>query len=85
MEGEPTESLAEPSEEVPKEEPAAAAAAEAEEFTQQDRETVRNAFHIFDTDGDGKISVDELGTLLRALGQNPTEEQVEELLAVNSL
>ena len=57
---------------------------EEEEFTEADRETVRNAFHLFDTVGNGKISVDELGNLLRALGQNPTEEQVEELLGVNS-
>ena len=55
-----------------------------EEFTEADRETVRKAFHLFDTVGNGKISVDELGNLLRALGQNPTEEQVEELLGVNS-
>ena len=47
-----------------------------------DRETFRNAFSLFDVNGDGVISKGELGTLLRALGQNPTQDQVEELLEV---
>ena len=38
----------------------------------QDRERVRNAFHLFDIDGNGVISADELGTLLKTLGQNPS-------------
>ena len=49
----------------------------------QDRERVRNAFHLFDIDGNGVISADELGTLLKTLGQNPSKAQIEELLAVN--
>lgn len=36
----------------------------------------KEAFDLFDRDGDGKIALDELGNLLRALGRTPTEAQV---------
>lgn len=34
-------------------------------------------FSLFDNRGDGKISVSQLGDVLRALGQNPTEAEVK--------
>jgi len=40
---------------------------------------VKECFTLFDKDGDGKISCQELGTLIRSLGQNPTEAEVEEI------
>ena len=36
---------------------------------------------MFDKDGDGTISVEELTIVLRSIGQNPTNEQVEEIIA----
>ena len=54
-------------------------------FCDLDRETVRNAFHIFDTDGNGVISSDELGNLLRTLGQEPTEAHINELIEVRCI
>ncbi|KAJ1735792.1 myosin II light chain [Coemansia sp. BCRC 34490] len=39
----------------------------------------REAFGLFDRTGEGKIQRSSLGTLLRALGQNPTEAEVQEL------
>lgn len=41
-------------------------------------EKFSRTFQLFDAEGDGLIPMDELGTLLRALGQNPTEEDLED-------
>ena len=40
----------------------------------------KEAFSLFDKDGDGTVSSSELGTVLRSLGQNPTEEELEQLV-----
>ena len=37
----------------------------------------KQAFALFDKSGDGEISNDELGTVMRSLGQNPTDEELE--------
>ena len=42
------------------------------------------AFNLFDLDGNGVICSKELGTLLRALGQNPTDEELDELMLVST-
>ncbi|XP_065185658.1 myosin-2 essential light chain-like [Sycon ciliatum] len=39
----------------------------------------RDAFGLFDRKGDGKIDVSQLGDVLRALGQNPTNAEVKKL------
>ena len=38
------------------------------------------AFHRFDTDRDGVITSRELGKILRYIGQNPTEAEVQEMM-----
>lgn len=35
---------------------------------------------MFDANSDGVISYEEIGTAMRALGQNPTEAEVAELM-----
>lgn len=37
-------------------------------------------FEMFDKNRDGTISVEELGSILRALGQNPTKAQVDDIM-----
>lgn len=39
----------------------------------------KEAFTLFDKDNDGCISTPELGTVMRALGKNPTEAEVRAL------
>ena len=37
----------------------------------------KEAFSLFDKDGDGTITTKELGTVMRSLGQNPTEAELQ--------
>jgi myosin light chain 6 len=37
---------------------------------------IQETFNLFDQRGDGKIAASQLGDVLRALGQNPTELEV---------
>lgn len=48
-------------------------------YTDDDKEILRDTFAQFDTDNSGFITPEDLGTLLKSLGQDPTEEQMEEL------
>jgi calmodulin len=43
-------------------------------------EEYREAFELFDTDHDGTITCTELGTVLRALGRNPSPRELQEML-----
>eukprot|EP01120_Amphizonella_sp_Union-15-10_P003658 TRINITY_DN1406_c0_g1_i1.p1 TRINITY_DN1406_c0_g1~~TRINITY_DN1406_c0_g1_i1.p1 ORF type:complete len:142 (-),score=46.47 TRINITY_DN1406_c0_g1_i1:78-503(-) len=45
----------------------------------EEETTWKEAFSLFDRDGDGNIKIEELGTVFRALGQNPTQAEVEEI------
>ena len=42
---------------------------------------IDEAFKVYDTDSDGFISKDEVGTVIRALGKCPTNKQLEEMLS----
>jgi len=41
---------------------------------------LREAFCLFDIDGDGKITTDELGTVMKSLGMEPSDEQLREMI-----
>lgn len=41
----------------------------------------REAFSLFDTDGDGKITTKEMGTtVIRSLGQSPMEAKLQDMI-----
>ena len=40
----------------------------------------KEAFGLFDKDGDGTITSKELGTVMRSLGQNPTEAELQDMI-----
>ena len=45
---------------------------------------VRAGFQLFDKNGDKKISRDELTTVLRSLGNNPSESEISDLMRVRN-
>ena len=54
---------------------------EAEQLTEQQKKEFRAAFDLFDKDGSGSIDSQELGVVLRSLGQQPTENELKEMIA----
>ena len=42
----------------------------------------KEAFCLFDTDGGGDIGSDELGTVMNALGQNPSPAEIKAMVYV---
>lgn len=49
-------------------------------LTEEQIAEFKEAFQIFDKDGDGSITTKELGTVMRSLGQNPTEEELKNMI-----
>ncbi|KAJ3301716.1 hypothetical protein HDV03_000482 [Kappamyces sp. JEL0829] len=49
-------------------------------LSEQELADFKRAFACFDRDKDGTITTTELGTVLRSLGQNPTEAELQELI-----
>ena len=41
---------------------------------------LREAFSLFDKDGDGCINARELGTVMRSLGQNPSATELAQMI-----
>jgi len=41
----------------------------------------REAFQMFDKNGDGSITTEELGKTLKSLGQNPTAQDLKDMIA----
>ncbi|NWH76226.1 CALMS protein, partial [Piaya cayana] len=52
----------------------------AERLSEEKIAEFREAFSLFDRDGDGCITTKELGTVMRSLGQNPTEAELRDMV-----
>jgi calmodulin len=49
-------------------------------FAEEQIAEFKEAFSLFDKDGDGTITTKELGTVMRSLGQNPTEAELQDMI-----
>ena len=50
------------------------------QFNEDQINEFHEAFLLYDNRGDGKISVNLIGDVMRALGQNPTESEVNRII-----
>ena len=51
------------------------------DFSLDQIEEFKEAFALFDKDGGGTISADELGVIMKSLGKNPTREELNRMIA----
>ena len=52
----------------------------ATDMTPEKEAEYREAFALFDKNGDGTITVVELGTVMRNLGNNPTDSELQDMI-----
>ncbi len=52
-----------------------------EKLSEQQIAEYKEAFSIFDKDADGAISAKDIGTIMRVLGHNPTEAELQEIIS----
>ncbi|XP_046567507.1 calmodulin-A-like isoform X1 [Haliotis rubra] len=51
-----------------------------QKYSESQIRELREAFRLFDKDGDGSISTDELGTVMRNLGQFPSGDELKDMI-----
>ena len=52
----------------------------ADQLTEEQIAEFKEAFSLFDKDGDGTITTKELGTVMRLLGQNTIEAELQDMI-----
>ncbi|KFO54123.1 Myosin light chain 1, skeletal muscle isoform, partial [Corvus brachyrhynchos] len=50
------------------------------EFSKEQQDDFKEAFLLFDRTGDAKITLSQVGDIIRALGQNPTNAEINKIL-----
>ncbi|KXJ24804.1 Calmodulin [Exaiptasia diaphana] len=50
------------------------------ELTEEQKNELQEAFSLFDKDGSGTISNEELEVVMKSLGQNPSEEELQKMI-----
>ena len=53
---------------------------QADQLTEEQIAEFKEAFSLFDKDGDGSITTKELGTVMRSLNLNPTEAELQDMV-----
>lgn len=51
------------------------------ELTEEQKQEIKEAFDLFDTDGSGRIDAKELKVAMRALGFEPRKEEIKKMIA----
>ncbi|GAA5801031.1 hypothetical protein HPULCUR_006473 [Helicostylum pulchrum] len=51
-----------------------------DQLTQEQITEYREAFQLFDKNGDGSISASELGVVLRSFGMNPSDAELQDMV-----
>uniref|UniRef100_A0A8C4T1S0 EF-hand domain-containing protein n=1 Tax=Erpetoichthys calabaricus TaxID=27687 RepID=A0A8C4T1S0_ERPCA len=52
----------------------------ADQLTQEQIAEFKEAFSVFDKDGDGTITTQELATVMKSLGQTLTDKELQEMI-----
>ncbi|KAI9900855.1 hypothetical protein N3K66_005117 [Trichothecium roseum] len=52
----------------------------AEQFTADELAHFREAFNVFDSNGNGQITKEDLGRVMRSLGQKPSDAELQDML-----
>jgi len=53
----------------------------AQDLTAEQKQEIREAFDLFDTDGSGNIDSKELKVAMRALGFEPKKDEIKRMIA----
>eukprot|EP01066_Platyproteum_vivax_P008990 Platyproteum_vivax@DN390_c0_g1_i1.p1 len=51
------------------------------ELTEEQKQEIKEAFNLFDADGNGTISTKELKVAMRALGFEPKKEEIKKMIS----
>ncbi|GME33186.1 Calmodulin [Neofusicoccum parvum] len=54
--------------------------AQSDKLSPEEIEEYKAAFAVFDKNGDGDITAKELGEVMKSLGQNPTDEELQDMI-----
>ena len=52
----------------------------AQTLTDEQKAEIKEAFNFFDKDKDGSIDVNELNNVMKSLGKNPTDNEMQSLI-----
>ncbi|VFV30602.1 calmodulin variant 1 [Lynx pardinus] len=52
----------------------------ADQLTEEQIAELKEAFSLFDKDGGGAVTTRKFGTVVRSLGQNPTEDELQDMI-----